>query len=201
MPRLIQANEATAARRRVYFQLVGTDGLTPATGEAGGQPQASLNGAAWTSALIGTLTDIGNGRYYADLTTAAVATAGSWLETRYKSASTAECPGDSVFVVSYNPSADPLAGGGSVLVDQDYGGTANLSFKTSAGAGVDGATIRAYTQTDWTAGNTGDAFVVARSYTIAGGGWGASMLLDPGDYVLLYEASGYQPATKSLTVS
>ena len=101
----IQASEATATRRRVYFHLVGTDGITPATGESGGQPQISTNGATWTSTGIGTLTAIGNGRYYADLTTGAIATAGDRIETRYQSASTAECPGDSFRVVSHDPIA------------------------------------------------------------------------------------------------
>jgi len=49
---------------------------------------------------IGTLSSIGNGRYYADLTQAAVANAGDIIETRFKSASTAEGPGDSVQVIS-----------------------------------------------------------------------------------------------------
>jgi len=98
--REIQVSEATEARRRVYFQLVdATDGMTPETGEAAGQPQISSNGEAWTNTGIGTLTAIGNGRYYADLTTGAVATTGTVIETRYKSANTAECPGDTVLVV------------------------------------------------------------------------------------------------------
>jgi len=101
--RLILANQATAAKRRVYFHLVGTDGLTPATSEAGGQPQISSDGGAFTNTGIGTLSAIGNGRYYADLTQAAVLTTGTLIETRFKSATTAECPGDSVQVVAFNP--------------------------------------------------------------------------------------------------
>lgn len=101
---LVHANEATAAQRRVYFHLVdATDGLTAETGEAGGQPQISSDGGAWTNTGIGTLSAIGNGRYYADLTQAAVQTAGTQIETRYKSANTAECPGDSVQVVAFDP--------------------------------------------------------------------------------------------------
>lgn len=101
---LVHANEATAAQRQVYFHLVdATDGITAETGEAGGQPQISTMGAAWTSTGIGTLTAIGNGRYYAVLTQAAVATAGDVIETRYKSGNTAECPGTTVQVVSFDP--------------------------------------------------------------------------------------------------
>lgn len=102
--RLVKANEATATRRRVFFHLVnGTDGITAVTTETGGQPQVSSDGGAWTNTGISTLTAVGNGRYYADLTQALVATAGTSIETRYKSANTAECPGDSVMVVAFDP--------------------------------------------------------------------------------------------------
>jgi hypothetical protein len=102
--RFLLANQATAAKRRVYFDLRdATDGITPETGEAGGQPQLSTNGGAWTNTGIGTLTAIGNGRYYAELTQAAVATAGDILETRFKSANTVESPGDSIQVVAFDP--------------------------------------------------------------------------------------------------
>lgn len=104
MARLMLANQATAAKRRVYFDLRdATDGITAETGEAGGQPQISTNGGAWTNTGIGTLTAIGNGRYYAELTQAAVQTAGDVIETRFKSANTAESPGDSVQVVAFDP--------------------------------------------------------------------------------------------------
>lgn len=104
MPRLIQAGESSAARRRLYFQLVGADGISPATGETGGQPEVSIDGAAWTGAgSIGTLSHVGNGRCHATLDPSAVLTAGAWIESRYRSGNTAECPGDSAFVVSYDP--------------------------------------------------------------------------------------------------
>lgn len=102
--RLILQDEATAAQRQVYFHLVDvTDGITAETGEAGGQPQISTDGAAWTNTGIGTLSAIGNGRYYAVLTTGAVGTAGNVIETRYKSANTAECPGDTALIVAFDP--------------------------------------------------------------------------------------------------
>ena len=102
--RVVLANQATDAKRQVTFHLVdATDGITAETGETGGQPQISTNGASFTNTGIGTLVSIGSGRYYAYLTQTAVATAGSIIETRYKSASTAECPGDSVQVVAFDP--------------------------------------------------------------------------------------------------
>jgi hypothetical protein len=104
MARLVLANQATATRRRAYFDCRDvTDGLTPETGEAGGQPQISTNGGAFTNTGIGTLTHMGNGRYYADVTQTAVATAGDVIETRYKSANTAETPGDTFQVVAFDP--------------------------------------------------------------------------------------------------
>src|SRR3990172_2146362 len=103
MPKQVPANTATATYRRVYFDLRQSDGLTPATAEAAGQPQISSDGAAWTNIGIGTLTAIGQGRYYADLTQAAVLTAGTHIETRFKSANTIECPGTSFHVVAYDP--------------------------------------------------------------------------------------------------
>lgn len=101
MPILITAGETTAARLRVGFLLVdATDGITAETGEAAGQPQISTNGGSWTDTGIGTLTHVGSGHYYAELTAATVATAGDVIRTRYKSANTAECPGDTVQVIA-----------------------------------------------------------------------------------------------------
>jgi hypothetical protein len=104
--RLIKAGETTAARKRVYFDLRdAVDGITPETGEGSGQPQISVDGAAWTNTGIGTLTHIGLGRYYADLTDAAVQAdqVGKVILTRYDSANTVETPGTSVQVVAFDP--------------------------------------------------------------------------------------------------
>ena len=106
MARQIQVSEAAAARRRVYFHCVDViDGITPEVGEAGGQPETSIDGAAWVGAAsIGVLVAIGNGRYYAEVVVATVDTVGRLIETRYKSAATAESVGDSLEVVAHNPS-------------------------------------------------------------------------------------------------
>ena len=104
MPEAIRVatNEATAARRRAYFYCVdATDGITPETGEASGQPQISVDGAAYTNTGIGTLTAAGNGDYYADVTQATVNVANAVIRTRYKSSATAESRG-SVLVASAN---------------------------------------------------------------------------------------------------
>lgn len=103
MPRLIKSGEPLAARRRLYWQLVGVDGISPALDEDGGQPEVSIDGDSWVGGgSIGVLTGIGNGRYYADLDSSSVVTSAVWIESRYKSDTTAECPGDSAFVVSHD---------------------------------------------------------------------------------------------------
>ena len=106
----ILTNEATAARRQVYFDLRdATDGITAETGEAGGQPQISTNGGAWTNTGIGTLTSIGSGEYYAEVTQSATnITAGGRIKTRYKSANTAESRGDTLLIMGAIHSSRPL---------------------------------------------------------------------------------------------
>lgn len=84
-----QVDEATAAQRRFPLYLVdATDGITPETGEAAGQPQLSKNGAAFGNTSA-TLTAIGNGSYYVELTAGELDTLGM-LTIRFKSANTAE---------------------------------------------------------------------------------------------------------------
>lgn len=98
----VKQNEATAAKRRMYFHCVdATDGMTPENGEGGGQPQLSVNGGAWGNS-VNTLVLMGNGRYYVELDSTEVASVGV-LEGRYKSANTAEIPGTTVQIVTWDP--------------------------------------------------------------------------------------------------
>ncbi len=86
---LYQQSEATAAQRRVFLHLVdATDGITPETGEGGGQPQVSENGAAFGN-TSGTLVHVGNGLYYVELIGTELDTLGI-VAVRFKSAATAE---------------------------------------------------------------------------------------------------------------
>lgn len=104
----ITVNEPNPLWRLVFFKLVGTDGITPATNEAGGQPQILINEGAWTNTGISVLTNPGgatvganpNGLYYAVLDPSVLVNPKDRIETRYKSAGTAECPGDSMTVVA-----------------------------------------------------------------------------------------------------
>jgi len=108
----VNKNEATAARRRFYFFLVdATDGHTPETGEAAGQPEVSIDGDAWSSGEIGTLTHSGEGYYYADLTQAAINIAGpSVIRARFKSANTREAQADNAIIVG-----DPIANAAALM--------------------------------------------------------------------------------------
>lgn len=86
---LLRKDEPTAARRRVPLYLVdASDGLTPETSEGGGRPQVSKNGGGFAD-TAGTLTAVGNGAYYVELTASELDTAGV-VVVRYKSAATAE---------------------------------------------------------------------------------------------------------------
>lgn len=96
----VRKNEAIAARRRLHFHLVDlTDGFTPETGEAAGQPEISIDGAAFSSSGIGTLTAIGYGDYYAEVAQAAVNLNDGVIRGRYKSANTREARSLNVLIV------------------------------------------------------------------------------------------------------
>lgn len=108
MPRLFLQSESTAAERRFPVYLVdATDGITPETGEAAGQPQISKAGGAWANTSA-TLTAIGNGAYYVELTATELNTLGM-LQVRYKSANTAEFNMDAQ-VVAFDPNDAVRAG-------------------------------------------------------------------------------------------
>ena len=133
--KLLLANQADAAKRRVFFFCVdATDGITPETGEATGQPQVSIDGGLWSNTDIGTLVSQGNGYYYAELAQN-IAVVGRVLTTRYKSANTAEAPGTTVQVVAFDP--DSVAGLG--LTNLDAAVSSRSTFNGGAVASVTGA--------------------------------------------------------------
>jgi len=92
-------------------------------------------------------------------------------------------------------------GDGSVVVDHDTGGTDALAYKTSGGAGIDNAVVRAYLKTDYDAGNTGSAYIKATTTTDVNGRWTAQMNLDPATYTLyFFKQNTYGPDTQEVTV-
>jgi len=69
-------SETTATRRRVPLHLVdATDGITPETGEAAGQPQLSKNGGAFANTSA-TLLHVASGFYTVELTAGELDTLG-----------------------------------------------------------------------------------------------------------------------------
>jgi hypothetical protein len=115
----ITQNEATAANRRLYFYCVdATDGITPETGEAAGQPQISVNGGAFAN-TTNTLVAISNGHYYVELTQAETNIAlQSVIRSRYKSANTTETEGSTAQIFSATPTdfASTASGDLGVLI-------------------------------------------------------------------------------------
>lgn len=82
-------SETSASKRRFPLFLVDvTDGYTPETGEAGGQPQISINGGSFGN-TNGILVHVGNGYYYVELTVSELSSLGH-VNVRYKSANTRE---------------------------------------------------------------------------------------------------------------
>jgi len=167
---LAQQSEATAALRRMYFHCVdAADGLAAEVGEAGGQPQFSVNGGAWGNST-NVLVAIGNGRYYVEPTALELGTLGT-LEGRYKSAATAESIGTTLQVVAWDPylATQPVnmtqIGGDSVA-----GNAATLTLK----------------QLD-IQNNGGDALIC---HSTGGGGDGASFLGEAGGHGILSTGGG-----------
>lgn len=96
---------------------------------------------------------------------------------------------------------DTGTGIGTVPVNHDYGGTDNYTYQTAAGAGIGGATIVVYLAADYNAGNRSSAFHQAVAMTDNSGRWRRSVMLDPGDYTLLYYKTGeFGPDLVGLTV-
>lgn len=184
---VIQPNEANAVNRRVYFQCGdATDGMTPETGEAGGQPQISSNGGAWTNTGIGVLVAIGSGRYYAVLTQAAVLTPLTVIESHYKSAETCEVVGTTVQVARDNQSQG--TGAAAITLTVQKGGVATegvpVTLQCSGGTnvqttGVAGTVVFYQDDGSWTytiedhaayTGSTGTVVVAGGVVTSPAGG-------------------------------
>lgn len=163
----VQANEEDETKRRVIFHLVETDGITSADNEAGGQPQISVNEDSWTSTGISVITNIGYGRYWAELDQTVIATPGTKIETRYKSLNTAECPGDSVEVVAYDPTTNSTAQSGSGADE------VTLTFTKEGGAFIADADV-------WITSDAEGTNVVAGTLQTDSNGE-VTFLLDAGD--------------------
>jgi hypothetical protein len=102
--RYIKAGTTAAQlKTATFFCVDATDGKTPETGEAGGQPEISVSNAAWTTTGIGTLQSDGLGGYFAVLTDATVNTQDRTIRTRYKSSNTLLAIGTTFITTAYDP--------------------------------------------------------------------------------------------------
>ena len=196
---LVKASEPSSVRRTVYFQLFQSDGVTPATGEAGGQPQISTDGNAWTNTGIGILQSIGNGRYYAVVTQAAIVNVGDSIVTRYKSANTLETEGDSIRVTAFDL-YDAVRGGLTALPNADASGNSGLPVVgaqiPNAVAGTAGGLIKLGVNTGGVtlAPTTGAALTLSSAdadvVAIQGNAAGAGVNVDAGSAVQLTGETG-----------
>ena len=99
---LVNPNEPDAEKRTVMIFIVGTDGMSNPPDQAGGQPEISMDsGRTWTTEGISPLGEGDDGYYPATLWRETVAVDGLVIRTRYKSAATARCPGDTVQVMAF----------------------------------------------------------------------------------------------------
>ena len=95
----------------------------------------------------------------------------------------------------------PTVGDGCVRVDHDYGGESNYVYQTGDCCGIAGATILAFKKSDWDLGLRVPSAAVATSQTTTNGTWAWAMMLNPGDYMLVFEKLGeYGPDAVLLTV-
>ena len=100
----IKQSEATAARRRIPVLLVDiTDGFTPETGVVTPTINISKNGATVASGA-GTWTEIGNGQYYYEFTSAEVDTLG-WIAVNIEKATVSRDYNAVVQVMAYDYAA------------------------------------------------------------------------------------------------
>jgi hypothetical protein len=79
---------------------------------------------------------------------------------------------------------------GAVLVNQDYGGPMALTYQTTGGQYIAGATISAYLTSDYLAGRTQATFLLGQSVTTATGTWSQPMYLAPNNVTLVFELPG-----------
>lgn len=91
---------------------------------------------------------------------------------------------------------------GPTVVDHNYGGANNLTYQTSDGVGIDGATITIYTVNNYDAGLRTAEYVVGRSFTKSDGTWIRGVALSPGSYAILFFLQHvYGPDRKDITVT
>jgi len=119
-----------------------------------------------------------------------------WVGTLVGTSST-----QNVVILKQTVIFEQILGTGAVLIDHNYGGTDNLRYLAPNGLGIDNATILAYFKSDYDAGKRGRGYLVAETRTNAEGRWVRPMVLDPGEYAIVFFKQGaYSPSVKYITV-
>ncbi len=106
---------------------------------------------------------------------------------------------------AYDPGDDeafqPTVGTGCVRVDHNYPTDDNLTYQTGDCCGIAGATIHIFTKEDWDGGARTPENAIAQSITTTNGEWAYAVLLNPGEYFVVFEKVGeYGPNWVALTV-
>lgn len=114
--------------------------------------------------------------------------------------------------VSSVPQGTPSTGTGTTAVDHNTGGADLLRFVFNAGSavpdGIDGAAIRAYTLSDWNAGNRAVPYILGQSTTGVVGGlsgrWLRPIYLTANggsnSYVIEFDGGGSQTVTNQVSI-
>ena len=96
----------------------------------------------------------------------------------------------------------PDRGTGCIAVTHDYGGTDALAYTDATGCGIAGATILVFNAADFDNSFIDPSYAIAASVTGANGRWENELMLDPGEYALVFEKLGsYGPDTIELSVA
>lgn len=197
----IKAGETDATKRRVVFHLMNDDG-SPATGEAGNQPQIMVNEAAWTNTGIGVLLNPGGagagvnpeGRYYAILDASIVVTAGTRIETTHTPAGGPAQPGDSVRVTAMDLNVLDSTGVWAFLqagatVPDSMGEAVLAIYNLIGGAGgVGGGAAPSHLVGRYTTGSSAACFVrinhLGQIWNVAEEEWQAYNVANVDDYAI-----------------
>jgi hypothetical protein len=160
----IVRDESVASQRVVPIWCVGSDGTTPATGEAGGQPQFMVGGAfqgnttatlsAWSAAA---------GQYYVTLTQAECATLGPGV-VRYNSANALETETPVLFVAANSYNSQDLGLDGVNVASFDAGAITAAAIATNA-IDADAIAANAITSAKIATDAIGTAQIAAGTYS------------------------------------
>lgn len=98
----------------------------------------------------------------------------------------------------------PKIGCGTIVVDHNFGGLDNLTYRDATGYSVVGADVYIFTKDVFDAAHPDypdRSLAVARTTTRVNGRWNDAVQLDPGDYAVLYEKPGeYGPNAHLIAV-